>query len=416
MGEIRRITEQEIPSFVSLMGAAYPANGLHNEQARNNVITRTSIQYHEDQETGFYGYFRDEEMLGGMKFFDFHLNVYEAKVFAGGIGSVCVDLLHKKERIAKEMLTYFLRHYRQAGASMALLHPFRVSFYKQMGFAIGPKMHQYRVSPANLPKGPKDKLIYLNKDDKQAMVDCYNRYAASVHGMIEKHEFECRRWFDDPSNVYVGYKQDNQILGYLIFNFKRASESNFLLNDLIVKELIFETPDALSQLLAFLHSQADQIRQIVINTQDEDFHYLLSETGNDSTDLLPHVAHISNVSGVGLMYRIIDVHRLFSQLSSHSFGQQTCKLKLMIHDSLLTENECSIVVHFADGYPTISSSSDYEVELQIDISEFTALMMGTVSFLSLYNYKLVKLSDESYLSQLNKLFHADTKPRCITPF
>jgi predicted acetyltransferase len=416
MGEIRKISEHEIRSFVTLMGAAYPAMGLFNEQSFRMYEERTSYQYKEDIGSSFYGYFRDHQMLGGMKFYDFQMNVYGTKILTGGIGSVCVDLLHKKERIAKEMLTYYIRYYREAGASMTLLHPFRVSFYKQMGFGIGPKMHQYRVFPTSLPKGSKDQLVYLSQDDKQIMFDCYNRYAAVTHGMIEKNNFEGRRWFDDPSNQYIGYKQEDRLLGYLVFNFKKASDANFLLNDLIVKEMIYETPDALSQLLAFLRSQEDQIRRIIFNTQDEDFHYLLSETENGSTDLLPHVYHESNVSGVGLMYRVVDVPALFSQLSSHNFGQQTCKLKLTINDSFLPENDGSTIIHFDEGYASFPSTSDYQVEIRMDISDFSALIMGSVSFNSLYAYKLVEISDQAYLSVISKLFRAEAKPRCITPF
>lgn len=416
MNEIRKITDHEIGPFLRLMGNSYPSLGLFNEQARHVYEQRMVYQFNEDDCSSFYGYFRENELLGGMKFYDFQMNVYGTKVYSGGIGHVCVDLLHKKERIAKEMLTYYLRHYRSAGASIAMLHPFRVSFYKQMGFGLGPKMHQYRVFPASLPKGPKDHIVYLTHQDKQDIVDCYNRYADLTHGMMEKNDFECRRWFDDASNLYVGYKQGEQILGYLVFSFKKASDTNFLLNDLLIREMIYETPDALSQLLAFLRSQEDQVNRIIYNTQDEDFHFLLSDTGNGVEELMPHVSHQCNVSAIGLMYRVINVPGLFTQLAAHNFGSQTCKMKLTIKDSFLPENEGSTYIHFTEGHPAIADSSDYEVEVTMDVSDFSSLIMGVASFRSLHTFKLIDLSDDTYLNTVAAIFRVDVKPRCTTPF
>jgi predicted acetyltransferase len=47
---------------------------------------------------------------------------------AGGIGNVAVDLRRKKEHIAKDMMEYIHKHYRDSGAPMALLWPFRPDF------------------------------------------------------------------------------------------------------------------------------------------------------------------------------------------------------------------------------------------------------------------------------------------------
>ena len=55
-----------------------------------------------------YGVFRDGKMVGIYRNFDFTMNVRGNLVPAGGLGMVAVDLTHKKEHIAKEIVESFL--------------------------------------------------------------------------------------------------------------------------------------------------------------------------------------------------------------------------------------------------------------------------------------------------------------------
>lgn len=417
MSEIRKLDAGEAEQVVRIMAQAYPGFGFNTEEAKKRLKERYAQVMREDQASGFYGLFRENRLLGAMRLFDFTLNLHGTRIFAGGVGSVAVDLLHKKEKVAKELVTFFLRHYRERGASTTLLYPFRVDFYKQMGFGLGTKMNQYSIRPESLPnRGTKQHLVYLQKDDKEELVACYNRYADKTHGMIEKNEYECAALFDNPENTIVGCRIEGKLAGYLVFSFKKACEDNRFLNNMFVTELIYETPEALADLLTFLHSQADQINRIVMNTQDEYFHHLLSDPRNGTNNILPPVYHESNVSGVGLMYRIIDVPQVFNQLAKRSFNGQSCKLKLTIGDSFLEENEGSTVIHFIDGYPTVANGGEYEVEVQMDISDFSSLLLGAVPFAQLYTYGLAQLSNPAYISTLNKLFWTDAKPKCTTPF
>jgi predicted acetyltransferase len=56
---------------------------------------------------------------------DFTMDFLGVRIPAGGVGQVAVDLLHKKEHVAKEMMAYALRHYRELGVPLVSLYPFR---------------------------------------------------------------------------------------------------------------------------------------------------------------------------------------------------------------------------------------------------------------------------------------------------
>ncbi len=47
------------------------------------------------------------------------------------------------------MIAWYLEHYRERGAPFAVLHPFRLDFYRAMGFGYGTPVHRYRFAPGD---------------------------------------------------------------------------------------------------------------------------------------------------------------------------------------------------------------------------------------------------------------------------
>ena len=116
------------------------------------------------------------------------------------------------------------------------------------------------------------------------------------------------------------------------------------------------------------------------------------------------------------MYRVVDVKGIFERLKDHNFGFQSCKLKLNIRDTFLHENDGSFIIYFDEGTAEVRENDQYEVEISLDISDFSSLLMGVIDFKSLYRYNLVDISSTEYINVINKIFLTDEKPMCVTPF
>lgn len=416
MSEIRQLPEADYDAFIAIVANAYPGFNITSEEDRQRMRLRFAARCQEPT-NHLYGLYRGGKLLGGMILYDFSMKLLSTMAPAGGVGLVAVDLLHKKEKVARDLIAYFLRHYKDRGATMVLLYPFRPDFYKKMGFGYGTKMNQYRVRPADFPKGPtKAHITFLREEDKELLRDCYNRYLQKTNGLIEKSALELQNMFSSPELRIVGCKQDGSVSGYMTFTFKQSEPGSAFINDIHVREFIYENSAALSELLTFLHTQSDQINRVVFNTQDEYFHYLLSDPRNGSDNVLPSVYHESNAQGVGIMYRAIDTAEIFKILGDHSFGGQSCRLKLSIGDTFFEENAGSTVIHFESGRPRLGAAQDYDVEVRLDVSDFSSLLMGAIDFSSLYAYGLADISDPQYVDTLQKLFSTDQKPLCTTPF
>lgn len=418
MSEVRRlVSEAEFAKFVDIVTNAYPGmmgNAREEKQKfKEFLITKQQV----DPSVDFYGLFREQQLIAGMRIHYYEMNVHDNRCEIGGVGLVAVDLLHKKEHAAKELIEHFLQLFKAKGVHLVALYPFRPDFYKKMGFGYGSNKHQYLLEPASFPKGPtKERLHYANKDAAELLQACYNRYAENRHGMIFKTACESKALFQNKENRIIAFKKDEKVQGYLVFTFQNMRETNFMLNNLIIKEWVYETPEALLELSTFLNSQADQVSRIEWNTQDENIRFLVKDARNGSSDLIPSVYHPSSLSGIGLMYRIIDVKSFIQQLNHRRFYGPDFRCKLTVKDSFFPDNQGGYVLQLKQGSLEIVEDEDFEVEVKIDISELSSLLMGVVSLKELYMYSKVEISDSTYLNKLENIFISMDRPICMTTF
>jgi predicted acetyltransferase len=335
---------------------------------------------------------------------------------AGGLGSLAVDLLHRKRKAAREMVMFYLEHYRQIGTSLALLYPFRTDFYRRMGFGYGPKMSRYVFRPAALRvrKNERRHIVYLGADDADKVLACYDGYTASTHGMIAGIKSRVGRMLSSPGIRAVGYLDEGQVLGYLVFDFE--NRGHFLQNDLRIQQLVYQNAQVLEELLAFLLSLADQFDWIVINTQDRYFHHLLDDPRNRSGDLIPSVFHESNTQGVGLMYRVVDLKRLLTSLTGMRFGPQALTLRFNLDDSLVPVNSDGLVVRFQDGQASITEGGDCDAVIKMDVSDFASLIMGSITLERQVTYGLAEVSQPTLVKEISDMFDTVAEPICMTAF
>ncbi|MFX1517188.1 MAG: enhanced intracellular survival protein Eis [Promethearchaeota archaeon] len=417
---IRKLKEDDFDAFLGIWAGAYPGQVPRNftEEMRRQKKDQWIKENNENPIVNFYGCFQDDKLVGGMILYDFKMNLYSKHIVeCGGIGEVCVDLLYKKEHIAKELMEFAHIHFYDRGYCMTCLYPFRPDFYTKMGYGIGNKMNQYQFEPKALPNLKKGNISVLTLDDVQSLSDCFNRYAKCTHGMILRSDDSS--FFKQMLSTMkvIGYWKDEKILGYLTFRMKQVEGGSWLQHNIHIMEFIYESHEVLLSLLTFLATQQDQVHRIIYNTHDHHFHHLLKEPRSHGNERIFHIFQESNTQGVGIMYRVINVDRFFSLLSSHKFGDKNIKLKVNIHDTFLAENSGAYIVHFQNGNPQIvSSKDDYDVEIALDIARFSSLVMGAINLKKLHQYGLIEISEKSLLRSLDRLFKTDEPPFTIEPF
>ncbi len=416
MREIRPLGQEDWDEYVTISMNAYPGMRVNTAVEQDRLRNRGK-RMNADPTITFYGLFAAEALRGVMRLHDFTMHLHGTELPVGGVGAVAVDLYHKKQRIAYDLIQFFLDHYREQGAPLAVLYPFRPDFYKEMGFGYGRKLNQYRIKPADLPgDGRRENVAPLTNRDRHALAACYKRYMAQNNGLMALSDFAVHSFFNSPKLRLAGYWQDDLLRGYIVFRFEPLGEENFLRNNIVVRHLVYETPEALHGLLAFLRLQADQIERVILHTQEEDFHLLLADPRNGRVPLMPSVYHETNTQGTGIMYRLIDLPRYFALLREHNFGGQTVRLQVTLTDSFYPANAGSWLIDFADGRARLCESGDYDVEIRLDVAEFSSLAVGAANFRRLMIYGLAAISDRHYIDTVHRLFYTEKKPLCMSSF
>lgn len=415
MRTIREIHEDELDELIRITVEAFPGMKVESRADRDRMRERL-VKVMNEPIVHFFGVFEGAAMLGVMRCYDFTMKLRETRALVGGLGGVAVDLRHKKEHVAADMVRFYLDYYRQKGAALTALYPFRPDFYHRMGFGYGVKMNRYSFRPDALPAAGVGAVVdYLTADDRDDLAACYDRFLARTNGLIELSPHMLDALFDDTSARIVGYRQNGALRGYLVFRFEAAPGENWLTNNIQLRTLIYDDAAALLALLGFLRKQADQAGRIIYETQDETFHYLLDDPRDDSGNLLAGLWHQANTQGLGIMYRVIDAARLWAVLGDHDFGGVTLRMRLDLTDTFFPENAGSYLINVSEGRATLGSGTA-DVELGMDIADFSSLVVGAVDFERLQAYGRVNLSDAGMANVVNRFFAAGRRPWCLTHF
>ncbi len=421
--EIRLLTDDEIPEYVAISADAFSGFPVVSTADRVQAEERLAGQIAEGR-FRLFGLFRDGALAGGLRLFRFTMTVRDASLVVGGVGSVAVHALYRKQGVARSLIRYTHQSCRDQGLALSTLYPFRPDFYGRMGYGYGTKKAEYQLRPQAFPPvSSLGRLRFADERDREAMIDSYNRYAAVTNGMFARFAGDLRVKFSDSPMRSVVYSEEGVVQGYLVYEYRRGDPASPLSNDLFVYELIYETPAALAQLLGFLNSQQDQARYVIFSTQDEHFHHLLSDPRTGNERMISPIYHESNVQGVGMMYKALDVPGLFRQLAAkqHDFNGQSVRLRLRVDDPFFDESAGITLLHFDRGQVQVLPGDDaldaeYDVAVRLSIRHFSSLILGVVDLHSLVRYGQATISRPSLLPVVNRLFATDAKPICMTGF
>lgn len=419
VADIRILTEEHYGEFVRIQAEAYPGLNLWAPGDRSEALERIKKR-RDDPRVSFYGLFRRNRLIAGMRLHDFALNLRGVAVPCGGIGAVAVDLAHKRERACGDLVTFYLNHFLERGTPMLSLWPFRPDFYRKMGFGLGGRIYRYTFAPDALPaRSGKHHVRLATPADAKALQRCYARYFQRTHGLLDETEDSWRNTMNHypKRQIYVYDSGQGEVLGYMIFEFTSDASGNWLANDLEVFEFVYENRQVLSEMLAFLGSQKDQVGRIVLQTPDPEFHFALNDPRDGTGALMMPVYHSAGSTGVGVMYRVLDLRTVFQALTGTCFNPLSLKLKITLRDPFFRRNQASTPVQFINGRPKVlSSDRATDCEISLDISDFSSMLMGAVTLESLYTYGLADISDGKYLSDISNLFYIPRAAYCRTLF
>lgn len=419
---IRRLKPEDLPAYMEIYLNAYPAGKDLSEECYEKYYRRNLLSMQSFDDVNFFGCFEGATLVATMKLIDFKINLFGMMRRATGLMALAVHPMYKRRGIAREMVGFFERYTKSCGAAIALLLPFRIDFYKNLGFGYGSKLEEYHLPTRYLPKSTDTgTLRFLGKGSIEEVLRCHRDYVRLHHGQLEKFREEEADLRSDDTVRRIGCFEGDRLKGYAAFTFERNSSCNYTLNRMDVKELIYSNVQTLHSLLAGLAMQEDLAQTVVLRSGDPDFYHLLQNPQDISGNYIDYGFLQTNVAAVGTMYKIVDVRIFVKETSQRRFLPMDFIMAWHLREDGSEKEQV-----FALRWKKIDehhSTWSYEEEVStVDVtatclvSDFSALMMGSANFASLVRLGLIRLSHSEYVEPLDYLFHVQQKPFTNTDY
>lgn len=420
MREIREIGTEWIEPYLDIYLNAYPAFKTLDEKCREEYREKTKRDMTMDQQVHFIGAFEDGVLAATMKVVELEMNIYGKMEKAAGLMSLAVHPLYKKRGIALDMVRAYEEIGRRAGALVAVLLPFNIRFYANMGYGLGGKMDEYHIPTSALPKcRAMSGLRLLTLADLPEIICCHSRYAEKTHGMMKKFEEEIRDMERDTVTRRVGVEEGGQLRGYAAYRFEEGHPENYTVNRIVVDELIYEDGEVLRSLLGYLRNQQDLAETVVIRSGEEDFYHLLENPQDMSGHYIPYGYLETNVSAVGNMYKVLDPERFVQEMDGRRFPSAECTARFIYEDAL-ENKEKTLLIHFSSAGKVEVGKDGQESSPDVTISlgqgKLSSLLMNGCRLSSLIRLGGAQVNDPEQAARLDRIMYFPSKPYSNTDF
>ena len=302
-----------------------------------------------------------------------------------------------------------------------MLLPFRMDFYKKLGYGCGTKLDEYHIKTEYLPD-IRDRrelagLRLLGRDEADAALECYTEFVKQNHGAVCKFEEEVRDFRDDDEVRRLGWFEDGKLTGYAAFTFENTSDCNYTLNRMNVKELVYHDAAVLRKLLAGLRMQADLAQSVVVRSGEPDFYHVLASCQDMSGGYIDFGFLQTNISAVGTMYKIVDIKGFMDDADNRIFPPVDFSAEFEIYDELKHEEE-NFLLTFEGGRWFYEEIGERETatRIRMKLSDFSSLMMGSAEFGGLARLGVAETNNPGRTRLLDYLFHAEQKPFTNTDY
>jgi hypothetical protein len=179
-------------------------------------------------------------------------------------------------------------------------------------------------------------------------------------------------------------------------------------------DLLYTTPTGLKAAMNFLHSQSDQVSEITISTLNRDFYYNLQDIRHNDHRILkdPGFHHIFD-AGMGMMARSLNPIKL---VLSRPCTLDNYRIRFSLKDDFVADTARDFIIEWKAGIAKQVKGKKADLELSMDVSDFSSWILNAIDLTTLYQYGLVAISDPTQLAIIDRAFYYQQKPVCLERF
>jgi predicted acetyltransferase len=258
MVEIRELNEGDLAAWVRIGAQAYRRGDLGDAMPRwpEGGFTRL-------------GLFEDGQQVAQCHLWDYEIYFGARRVPMNGVASVACLPLARGKGYTEALLSHGLRHMRERGQPLSMLHAFLVGLYRPMGWEWVGSARNYTLPLSCLPAGLEPRHVRLaGPEDAATLRDLYDAEAVRYRGMLVRSLL----WWQGRLEATTGYTNYFYLYdpgtpqGYLYLHLRDPAS---------VRELYARTPEAYRALLGVLRRHKAQLDRFTWRAAPDDplWHY-----------------------------------------------------------------------------------------------------------------------------------------------
>ncbi len=334
------------------------------------------------------GCFDNDELVAQFAVYPLDMNIYNVRYNVGFVTSVCTYPEYTGHGIMKRLMVQCLTRMRESHKSFALLYPYSIPLYRNLGWEIISNKMTYVVKDTQIPRRLQEPgyVRRVSWDDEE-FHKLHSQFAKKTHGCLFRNNLaweEYFRWDEDDTMVAIYYSADNVPYGYMVY---------MISSDIMhVKEMIYLNREAQLGLWEYIYAHDSMIDEVKGNNYySEPIAFELDDSDIKET-IKPYT-----------MGRIIDIKQFFGKYVCDP-DEPSAIFAFVIEDELLSWNNGTFVVEFKDGHCTVTDKEpDYTMKMSI--ATLTTLLLGYKNAEKLYNMERIDTTKEAIECIDDLLFH-----------
>lgn len=386
--QIRPLTIDDVEQYNALLRYAF--------QVTEQELAETGWKDDEIQQSKFpvleradvLGCFDGNSLVSQFAVYPLDMNIFGAKYAVGFVTSVCTYPEHTGHGIMKRLMIQSLTRMRDNHKTFALLYPYSIPLYRNLGWEIISNKMTYSVKDTQIPR-KLDEPGYVRRvawDDPQFR-ELHTRFAKQTHGCLYRNNLaweEYWRWDEDDTNVAIYYSQNGEPYGYMVY---------LISSDVMhIKEMIYLNREAQLGLWEYIHAHDSMIDEVRGNNYySEPIAFELDDSDIKET-IRPYA-----------MGRIIDLKEFLDIYRSNEVEAPVC-FRFEIEDELLPWNHGIFTFLFDKGRCHETNQSP-QYTAKMSIGTLTTLLIGYKTAEKLYQMNRITASQEAIERLDDIIFH-----------
>ena len=348
----------------------------------------------DDKEVQLRGLFDGDEPVAQLCFYRFDMSDGRGSLPCAAIGAVSCRPAQRRRGYVAELIRKLCDELRQEGIPLSALNPFKMSFYRQFGWAT---FVEHRAVKAGMEafeafrKPITGRFEPAGKEQIDVLQEIYLNALRGRFGPIvrSQHRWESNTLHSNQATRYAYIWRDDsgQARAYCIYSIEKRDNKQTM----VCREAVALDPQARAQLFSFMASQDSLVERVQFQAPAE---APLSAILGGSLEFLvrPHT-----------MLRLVDCQ---AALAGYHYPRScTGRVTLAITDRWLIDNSGVYALELHEGHATVTRlPADTQADLSCDIAVLAQLYSRLLRPRIAASFGLIDVHNRSALTLLDAMF------------